>query len=114
MILGYIDTAPDGISYSNMKYVGNNNSTAPLMTTSQLSLFIKGATADVTVTLLAAFTGEVVDQSNPPVIEDFIPVTDAVFNDDTVTSFQSLNGLWVMFEINNATSAAVDLTIALN
>jgi hypothetical protein len=112
MILGYIDTAPVGVSYSNMRYIGNNNSTAPLMTTSQLSLFIKGASTDVTVKLLAAFTGEVVQQDNPPVLTDFITVN--MYDSDTVDSFQSLNGLWVMLEITNASAAAVPLTLALN
>ncbi len=112
MLAVFKQTVAAGDTYiSPHVYIGDTNSAAPLMTIPIQSVFIKGATSTVTVSLEAAFIFTPVDQSVQPVDADYVNVQ--TYTTDGVTNGASLNGLWVRFKIVNGSGTSAIVTSAL-
>jgi hypothetical protein len=96
---------------STAHYVGGTNSASSLMTNPTQALFIKGASVGVTVTLQAAVVLTPLNQNITLTDADFIEV--GTYTADIITSFPSLNGMWLRFHINNTTGADALVTCSL-
>lgn len=96
--------------YSYVMYVGAGNVTSALIGNPTQAVFVKGATSQITITLQAAVILTPRNQSIQPIDSDYITVTNGVYNQDTTASFPSLNGMWLRFQVQNASGNAAVVT----
>jgi|GEM_PF-5856767 hypothetical protein len=112
MIFPYYNTEiPVGTQYSWKKFIGGNNTAAPLTGIPTQCLFIKGATATLQVTLQTAAVLTPVDQQVTILDTDWIDKT--TYTADTVTDIPTLNGLWVRFKVINSGGSPAPLTVCM-
>lgn len=100
----YNEIVATGDTYTQADYVGQTNATAPLQGNNQQCLFIKGASAGVSVKLEVAYHPTSANQLVPPVDADFIAY--GTYTTDTVLAIPSINGLWYRFHIINSGAAS--------
>lgn len=112
MLFPFYNTEIDvGTTYSFKKFMGGSNTATPLIANPTQSLFIKGATSTLQVTLQLAAVPTPIDQSVTPLSTDWIDK--ATYTADTVTTFASLNGLWVRFRVINSGGAPAPITVCM-
>lgn len=100
-----------GTNTSFEHFIGDSNSAQSLIANPTQCLFIKGATATLTVKLQAAAPPTPKNQQVVIDPNDWMDI--GTYTADTYTTFPSLNGLWVRFQVINSGSGPAPITISL-
>lgn len=113
MLFFYKESVPAGQSATSFAYyIGGNNADVPaLITNPAMNVAVVGATSTAIVTLQVAVIPTDANQSTPPVDADYFNMTQSdgtaiTYTKNTIQSFNSLNGLWVRFHIDNTGSSS--------